>query len=340
MMKEHNELAGTLFAIGKGENGWQTPAKLYSTGSFDLLAIDKFTVVEGTPPSYNNYCDLDRLLQTATHIGRVYDVNQGFGISCMAVGVKHGNPCGAAVGANPPEVLRMMMAGDPLAIFGGVILVDFAIDEELSQLLVGKMLDGIVSPSFTPDAIAALRRRGDKCRFIANPALSSYNLRNALDVAPRARPVRGGFMVQPNYTFVPDLDGTDIKKYGVATPHQHVDMMLAWAIGSTSNSNTITIVKHEQLLGNGVGQQDRVGAVQLALSRANRSRHEVRGAVAYSDSFFPFPDGPSLLADAGISAIFTSSGSINDKKTIDLCQERGIALYMVPDQLGRGFFGH
>ena len=51
-----------------GENGYQTPAALYSSGTDDPLALDRFEVVQGTAPSYNNLCDLDRLVQTATHV--------------------------------------------------------------------------------------------------------------------------------------------------------------------------------------------------------------------------------------------------------------------------------
>ncbi len=323
-----------------GENGWQWPAYLHSTGSSDPLSLDKFVVTEGAPPSFNNWCDIDRLIQTATHIGRVYEINKGFGINALAVGVKHGNPCGAAVGSHPATVLGQMMGGDPLAVFGGLILVDFKIDEELCAPLVGKMLDGIIAPAFTQGAIELLRRKGDKCRFITNPALSSFALRNGMDKTPRFRFVRGGFLTQPNYTFVPDLDHIGILKCGKATPQQHCDMMLAWAIGATSNSNTITLVGNEQLLGNGVGQQDRVGAANLAISRARRAGHDVSGAVAYSDSFFPFPDGPKTLIDAGIKAIFTSSGSVRDKEIIALCEESEVVLYMIPDHMGRGFFGH
>ena len=47
------------------------------------------------------------------------------------------------------------------------------------------------------------------------------------------------------------------------------DVILAWAVGCTSNSNTITIVKEGRLYGNGVGQQDRVGAAKLAIFRAD-----------------------------------------------------------------------
>lgn len=324
-------------SCGSGENPWQTPAYLFSTGSRDPLALDKFAVVAGAPPSYNNWTDIDRLLQTATHIAEGYSLNGGPDIA-IAVGVKHGNSCGAAAFPDRAEVVKKMMAGDPLAIFGGLVMVNFALDETLCESFTGKMLDGIIAPAFTKGAIALLRRKGDKCRFVVNPALNV--LAGRLDRNPRLRFVRGGFLMQPNYTFVPDFDRGQIVKYGTATVEHVRDMILAWAVGSTSNSNTVTLVKNGHLIGNGVGQQDRVGAANLAIARARRSGHDTAGAVAYSDSFFPFPDGPQALIEAGIKAIFTSSGSVRDQATIDLCGKHKVALYMVPDTVGRGFFGH
>lgn len=333
---KYARFSGVRIATCKyGENAWQTPAYLYSTGTHDPFALDKFVVVEGTPPSYNNWVDIDRLLQTASHIARAYVTDEGTD-TAIAVGVKHGNSCGAATGQDRAEVLKKMTAGDPLAIFGGLVMANFEVTENLCEVLAGKMLDGIIAPAFTAGAIAMLRRKGDKCRFIVNPALSK--LSDNLDRVPRFRYVRGGFLAQPNYTFIPDFDRGEIVKHGKATPVQECDMMLAWAIGSTSNSNTITLVKNEQLIGNGVGQQDRVGAANLAITRARRSGHDVTEAAAYSDSFFPFPDGPQALIDAGVTAIFTSSGSVRGQETIDLCEKHGVALYMIPDHIGRGFF--
>jgi len=320
-----------------GENAWQAPAYMYSTGSCDPFALDKFKVVEGTAPSYNNWADIDRLLQTMSHIASAYAINLGANPE-IAVGVKHGNPCGAAIGTDRSEIIAKMMAGDPLAIFGGLIMVNFEVDEALCESLAGKMLDGIVAPAFTDEAIAMLRRKGDKCRFVVNPALGGFV--GILDKAPRFRYARGAILVQPNYTFVPNFGDGQIVRHGSATKEQERDMLLAWAIGSTSNSNTITIVKGGQLIGNGVGQQDRVGAAGLAITRACRSKHDLAGAVAYSDSFFPFPDGPEVLISAGVKAIFTSSGSIRDQATIDVCAKNGVALYMIDDKAGRGFFGH
>ncbi|HRH24226.1 MAG TPA: hypothetical protein PK109_01365 [Candidatus Paceibacterota bacterium] len=321
-----------------GENAYQAPAALYSGETTDPLALDRFTVIEGTAPSYNNWCDIDRLLQTATHIAAAYDVNRGKTPN-IAVGAKHGNACGAAQGENPEEVLKNMLAGDPLSIFGGLVLVNFPIDDELSEILAGNMLDGIIAPSFSEGARDRLRRKGDRCRFIENSALLKLS-KDTLDTAARFRYVRGGFLRQPNYTFVMDLKHAELVKHGTATRQQEDDMLLAWAVGATSNSNTIALVKNGMLLGNGVGQQDRVGAANLGLVRATRSGHDVTGAVAYSDSFFPFPDAPEVLFDAGVTAILSTSGSKNDQLSIDLAASKNLALYLIPDSLGRGFFGH
>jgi AICAR transformylase/IMP cyclohydrolase PurH len=218
--------------------------------------------------------------------------------------------------------------------------LDGELGEHMASILAEKKnrLDGIIAPSIAPEAIERLRRKTGKCRFIVNPALRE--LPGKLDHAPLLIMVRGGFLAQPNYTFVPRFSDEQIAKHGTARRDQESDLLLAWAVGSTSNSNTVTLVKEGRLIGNGVGQQDRVGAAELAIKRARDAGHDVKGAVAYSDSFFPRDDGPRVLCEAGVTAIFTSSGSERDSDTIGVCAQHHVVLYMVPDTMGRGFFGH
>jgi phosphoribosylaminoimidazolecarboxamide formyltransferase/IMP cyclohydrolase len=121
---------------------------------------------------------------------------------------------------------------------------------------------------------------------------------------------------------------------------QKKDIILAWAISSTSNSNTVTITKNNMLIGNGVGQQDRVSCCQLAIKRATDANHDTKGACAYSDSFFPFVDGVEVLSKAGIKTIFATSGSVRDEEVKKFCSDNGISLAMLPDKDARGFFGH
>ncbi len=327
-----------------GENAYQQPAGLYDNAHRDPLAISNWKLIGGTTMSYNNICDIDRMMQTITHIGAGFEKNFNK-VPYVAIGVKHGNACGAGVGENAMEAVDKMLVGDLRAIFGGSVMLNFPVDESIAEELIHKfagegrrLLDVVAAPSFTPEAIEILSRKKGKCRLLANPKIEKAGI-DSLDTENRFRYVRGGFLQQPNYTFVPKLDSSSRIK----------DVVLAWAVGATSNSNTITLVKEGRLVGNGVGQQDRVGAAKLAIFRAddaektrdpNAGEADLNGAVAYSDSFFPFPDAPQVLIDRGVKTIFSTSGSVNDEKIIELCKSKGVELILLPDALARGFYQH
>lgn len=89
-----------------------------------------------------------------------------------------------------------------------------------------------------------------------------------------------------------------------------------------------------------MGQVNRVDACRLAVERANtlggEGEERARGAVAASDAFFPFADGPEQLIDAGVSAIVQPGGSIRDKEVIEACKSAGITMYMT----GTRHFAH
>ncbi|MFA4831602.1 MAG: hypothetical protein WC618_05590 [Patescibacteria group bacterium] len=332
-----------------GENPQQAPAGLFaSIGNEDPLSLANFKTVEGDLPSFINWTDIDRMLLTMTHLAAAFAVNGNGDVPYIAIAVKHGNPCGVGVsGLHPIDAIKKMVSGDTRAIHGGWVMANFLIGAVLAQLLRSflmpgeqkRLLDGVVAPGFDHESKEILARKHGKCRVVVNPALDSLGL-NSLDSEPRRRPVRGGFLRQPNYTFVLDFSDTQLERFGEPHPVKLQDLLIAWAIGSTSNSNTITLVKDLQLIGNGVGQQDRVGCCELAIKRATDAGHEIRGAVAYSDSFFPFQDGPEVLAKAGVTAILASSGSVKDAEIKEFCKAKGIALLMIPDKIGRGFFGH
>ena len=175
--------------------------------------------------------------------------------------------------------------------------------------------------------------------MLENPALAQLNA-DVLDTATRHRYVRGGFLAQSNYTQVLDRNDSEIQTYGTVSERQWRDVVLAWAVGATSNSNTITIVKDGAVLANGVGQQARVYAAKLAVMLARDCGHCLAESVAYSDSFFPFTDAPQVLYEAGVRTIITSGGSVADADVIAYCQEKDIAIVIVPDKKARGFFGH
>lgn len=328
-----------------GENPWQTNAGLYISDNQDPLSIASFKQISGTELSYNNYADIDRMLQTITHVAAGFDKNFNK-VPAIALGAKHGNVCGAAVSDSPKSAIQKMLEGDTRAIFGGCVMLNFAVDANEANLLIEHAMDGgkrlldvVAAADFTDEAMEILQRKGGKLRLVKNPALGKLN-QKSLDAARRFRYVRGGILAQQNYDFIFDLKDSELEKNGEADKQQKSDMVLAWAIGSTSNSNTISLVNDGMLIGNGVGQQDRVSAAALALNRAKAAGHDTKEAVAYSDSFFPFPDGPETLAKAGISAILATRGSVNDDKVIEALNKAEVAFYTLPDTTARGFYAH
>lgn len=348
-----------------GENPWQPGSAIYADNRVDVdpLGHDQFVFVKGSVRTFTNFADADCLLQIATHIAAGFDRNFGK-VLPIALGMKHGNVCGAAVADTLVEAVQRMIDGDKRAIFGGFIMVTGTIDKSVADTLLhygmedasaARMLDGIIGADVTDEALDILTRK--KLRIVINPALAKLD-EKSLDASRRVRQIRGALLEQPNYTFVMDLKSKDIQQTGKVTEQQKRDMILAWAVGCVSNSNTITLVKNGKVIGNGVGQQDRVGAAQLALSRTTTDmvefektndhikmtitldRQKIAGAVAYSDSFFPFPDGPMVLAEAGITAILTTSGSVNDELVMKTLLEAGVITVTVPDALARGFAKH
>lgn len=330
-----------------GENAWQVPAVGYAFGSpTDPLAIPDFQLLRGNP-GFINYVDVDRLLQIITHIAAGFEVNFGQ-VPLIAVGVKHGNACGAAVGFDAADVIRRMLEGSLEDIHGGYVMTNFPITEELAQLLrtyksgeKKRILDGVLAPEITEPAQELLKRKGEKCSMFVNHALSNLGL-GSLDTGLLFRRLRGLVLTQPNYCYVLDLSDPAITCTDPEpmSTRGHYNVVLAWAICATSNSNTITLVDNWMLIGNGVGQQSRVGAATLALARAAKAGHSVRGATACSDSFFPFPDGPLVLAEAGVAKIFATSGSLNDEAVQKAMKRAGVQLVQLPDRMARGFFGH
>ncbi len=351
--------------LAYGENKAQVPAGLYADNrvNIDPLGLDQFEQIQGNLAGYNNYTDIDRMLQTATHIAAGFSTNFGE-VPALAIAVKHGNSCGTGVGEALLEAVEKAIEGDTRAIFGGLVMVNGEIDAEIATALMDhandgkgrRLLDGVVASSVTDEALLILNRK--KLRVFVNPALASLD-GASIDQSRKFRQVRGGVLAQPNYTFVQDFSHPEMAFHGeVPSEGLQRDALLAWAIGCTSNSNTITLVKDGKLIGNGVGQHDRIGAGQLAITRTTIETPEVgetetelilhvtvdkeklKGTVAYSDSFYPFPDGPALLAKAGVKVILTSRGSVQDEEVMNTLNDAGVSVMTMPDEIARGFFGH
>ncbi|HBU42373.1 MAG TPA: bifunctional phosphoribosylaminoimidazolecarboxamide formyltransferase/inosine monophosphate cyclohydrolase, partial [Microbacterium sp.] len=139
----------------------------------------------------------------------------------------------------------------------------------------------------------------------------------------------GGALVQTPDALSPDANAWQLAAgEEPGTEHRRIAHVVE-AIGQALSSNAIALGGLDpdrpgcvRLFGAGAGQMDRLTSCRLACEKAGEL---ARGSTAASDAFFPFDDGPRILADAGVKVIVHPGGSKRDEDTFKLCNERGIA---------------
>ena len=136
--------------------------------------------------------------------------------------------------------------------------------------------------------------------------------------------IDGAYLVQEfNSLLLPDNSQMSVVTKKPIDQTKLVDLMLAWKVVKHTKSNAIVTVKDGRTLGIGVGQSNRVKAVEDSLANFDL---DTRGAVLASDAFFPFPDSIDIAAKNHIEAIIQPGGSIRDKEVIEACNQAGIAM--------------
>ena len=102
-------------------------------------------------------------------------------------------------------------------------------------------------------------------------------------------------------------------------------------------SNAILLAKDGAVGGrrHGAGQPGRLVPPRRR-ARQRHGRGARAGAVAASDAFFPFTDGPAILIEAGVRAIVQPGGSVRDDETIAAAQAVGVTMYLT----GTRHFAH
>ena len=275
--------------------------------------------LHGKELSYINLLDADGALACVKEFDRP-----------AAVIVKHTTPCGAAVADDLPAAFRRAFEGDPLAAFGGIVALNRSIDLATAQAItsIDKLLEVIVAPDFQPDALKLLRERWKNVRLLeVGPVghLDSSEL--------HMHKIVGGMLVQQR-----DLLGVDTANWKIVsnrkpTDREMTDLKFAWLVCKHVKSNAIVVAKDGMLMGAGAGQMDRPSAARIAISKAGQ---RVRGCVAASDAFFPFPDAPQLLLEAGVTAIIHPGGSLRDQDTLDVVNKANAAMVVT----GQRHFKH
>ncbi len=296
-----------------GENPHQS-AKFFA--SLDKVPYSLATAeqLNGKELSYNNIQDAN----AALNIVREFD--QPF-----CVGLKHMNPCGAAIGTDVVDAWTKAYEADKVSIFGGIVATNCEVNREAAELMKPIFLEIIMAPSFTQEALDVLCTKKN---------LRLLKVDMTKDNTPRTQyvSVNGGLLVQNQ-----DIDTVEVKPEMCVTKAKPCegcmsDLNFAWRIVKHIKSNAIVVVKDGVTMGVGAGQMNRIGSAEIALKQAEATCRErgvdVKeiGLVMGSDAFFPFDDCVTLADSYGVKAIAQPGGSVRDEDSIKKADECGIVM--------------
>jgi phosphoribosylaminoimidazolecarboxamide formyltransferase / IMP cyclohydrolase len=282
-----------------GENPHQKAA-MYSDGS--AAGIPNARQLQGKELSYNNIVDLQA----------AWELAQEFEEPVCAI-IKHTNPCGTATGNSVLEAYKKALQCDPVSAFGGVIGVNLELDGDAAEEMSKLFVEVIAAPGFDEAA---------KARFAAKKNLRLVEVVNS---PPHwvLKNVSGGILLQ-------EADHKQLQESELRvvtrrppTAEEKRAMLFAWKVCKHVKSNAIVYSRDGQTVGVGAGQMSRVDSCKIGAMKAVLP---LKGTVAASDAFFPFPDGVEEIAKAGATAIIQPGGSVRDQEIIEAADRLGMAM--------------
>lgn len=296
-----------------GENPHQD-AKFYKALGEVPYSLATAEQIHGKELSYNNIQDAN----AALNIVREFD-------EPFCVGLKHMNPCGAAIGKDVTEAWQKAYEADKVSIFGGIVAVNRELTREAAELMKPVFLEIIMAPSFSEGALEVLCTK-------KNLRLLKVDMNDKGGTQKQYVSVNGGLLVQNQ-----DLETKPAAEWQCATEckpteGQLSDLEFAWKMVKHVKSNAILVAKDGVTYGVGAGQMNRVGSAAIALMQASETLAEqgkdirTAGLVMASDGFFPFGDSVSSAAEYGIAAIVQPGGSVRDQESIDEANKHGIPM--------------
>jgi phosphoribosylaminoimidazolecarboxamide formyltransferase / IMP cyclohydrolase len=300
-----------------GENPHQRAAYYAEAGARRHL-LSRVEQLHGRELSYNNLNDLSAARQLLEELTLP---------ACVIV--KHANPCGVAVAEAIEDAYERALGADPVSAYGGVVVLNRPVEEELGTRLAEQFVEVLLSPGYEDGALDALRAKEAIRVFL------STERRRAPTGERDFRRVLGGLLAQERDAGVEDREAMNVV-CGDPGESDWADLLFAWRVCKHVTSNAIVIAKDLRTIGIGAGQMSRVDAVRIAVEKAHQLGHDLEGAALASDAFFPFADGPRLALDAGVRAIIQPGGSKRDPDVVAAVEAAGGTMVFT----GRRHFRH
>ena len=287
-----------------GENPHQD-AKFYAALEPVPFSLATAKQLNGKELSYNNIQDANAAL----------NIVREFGNTPFCVGLKHMNPCGAAIGKDVVEAWTKAYEADKVSIFGGIVATNCELTRETAELMKPVFLEIIMAPKFSEGALEVLCTK-------KNLRLLEVNMDADTKQHMQYVSVNGGLLAQHQDTTTVALTKEMCVTETQPSDEQMTDLQFAWRIVKHVKSNAIVVVKNGRTYGVGAGQMNRVGSAGIALRQAEEALaaegKDIRKEelVMGSDGFFPFGDSVESAAEYGIAAIVQPGGSVRDEESI------------------------
>lgn len=302
-----------LFIEGKkienlryGENPHQK-ATFYRTTDNEPFSLANAKFLQGKELSYNNIQDANAALMITSEFSEPF-----------VVGLKHMNPCGAAIGKDNLEAWQKAYNADPVSIFGGIVCTNREVTEELALAMKPVFLEVLIAPSYTEGARKVLAKK-------KNLRVIELDMTH-INTLKQYTSVHGGLLVQDE-----DINTTlEVTKDMVVTNSTVNEVLLsdlnfAWKIVKHTKSNAIILASGGKTCGIGAGQMNRIGSLEIAYNEAKSFKH-TDNLVLASDGFFPFDDCVTFASQIGVKAIVQPGGSIRDEDSIKKANENNIPM--------------
>ena len=289
-----------------GENPHQNAA-FYRAPEETPYSVAFAKQLGGKELSYNNIQDANAALNIVREFSEPF-----------CVGLKHMNPCGAAIGKDLLEAWTRAYEADKVSIYGGIVAMNRELTAEVAQLMKPIFLEIVMAPSFSEGALEILTKK-------KNLRLLQVNMSGEVKVTRQYVGVNGGLLVQDADVFIKPVKADMCVTERKPDEEELKDMNFGWRIVKHVKSNAICVVKNGMTLGVGAGQMNRVGSAEIALRQA-RDAGVKSGLVLASDGFLPFDDTVELAARFGVTAIVQPGGSIRDEEAIAKANEKGITM--------------
>jgi phosphoribosylaminoimidazolecarboxamide formyltransferase/IMP cyclohydrolase len=294
--------------LSYGENPHQRAAYYAQSGS-RMHVLSMVKQIGGKELSFNNVLDLNASRQLVDE----------FELPACTI-IKHGNPCGCAVGGSAVEAYAKAFACDPKSAFGGIICFNRTVDATLAEQLVNQFAEVVFAPKFTDDAMEILASK-------PNVRILEDNERRRPNVGERdLKRVMGGLLVQDRDIDLEDRSAMEVVTERKPTEAEWGEMLFAWKVCKHVRSNAIVITRDLASVGIGAGQMSRVDSVRIAIEKAADAGNSIDGAALASDAFFPFSDGPQKAIDAGVRCIIQPGGSKRDPEVVEAADAAGISM--------------